>query len=541
MLPVRTDLLRPAARPLAGLLALLLVLLLALLLALCVAGAIDQLLIDPLLLALVCAGLWRRARRDAAPVWTSLGVAYAAWLAGALIWARSPEPQPLWLAGLEDACYLLFYAALLRALWQLEQLLAPVPGSGRLLAGFLLVMFAYLVLVPLLRAPALYASWAPSYRFYLLLDLYVLLRALHAGRLARDSAQAALAALLGWAALATLLRDGIDILDYIVPGASAPLGSGLPDWLGESLRLLAFLPLLMLAGWLPAPARLPLALPAWVNCAGCLRAFLWLPVFLHLLGYANDWLAPDTHVWRDWLIAGWLLVLLADRRHSASPAAAASGSAYGSAHGAAAARPLAVATTDSARSPATIGFATADATTTAMPPATVAASITTSITTPAAVTGDTAVVAPEDIPAGDTDSVPDAGSDTDPETGPDTGAHLREADPLLARWQALLVRRHADPELDLTRLAAELAISERQLQRRIKLATGLTPSDCLRRYRLERAAALLGEGHKVTAVAQLCGFSQQSHFGRLFKQHYGLTPGEYQNRMSTGTTVLQKT
>jgi AraC-like DNA-binding protein len=60
---------------------------------------------------------------------------------------------------------------------------------------------------------------------------------------------------------------------------------------------------------------------------------------------------------------------------------------------------------------------------------------------------------------------------------------------------------------------------------------GETPSDLLRRARLERAAALLGTGTGTVAdVAYAAGFQSISYFTRAFQQQYGKTPAAWRAR-----------
>ena len=55
-----------------------------------------------------------------------------------------------------------------------------------------------------------------------------------------------------------------------------------------------------------------------------------------------------------------------------------------------------------------------------------------------------------------------------------------------------------------------------------------TPTDFLNRLRLRRAVRLLAEPQaKIASVAADLGFESLSHFHRLFKRHYGLTPAQY--------------
>ena len=63
-----------------------------------------------------------------------------------------------------------------------------------------------------------------------------------------------------------------------------------------------------------------------------------------------------------------------------------------------------------------------------------------------------------------------------------------------------------------------------------------TPTAFINRLRLRRAAKLLADpSAKITAVALELGFDSLSHFHRLFKRHYGLTPAQYRRTQSAAT------
>ena len=62
---------------------------------------------------------------------------------------------------------------------------------------------------------------------------------------------------------------------------------------------------------------------------------------------------------------------------------------------------------------------------------------------------------------------------------------------------------------------------------------GETPTDFINRLRLRQAVRLLNEPEaKVAAVAAELGFDSFSHFHRIFKRHYGLTPAQYRRTTS---------
>lgn len=59
---------------------------------------------------------------------------------------------------------------------------------------------------------------------------------------------------------------------------------------------------------------------------------------------------------------------------------------------------------------------------------------------------------------------------------------------------------------------------------------GRSPGEYLRECRLERAASLLRDRKRpLLDIAALAGFSDQSHFSRAFRQHFGCTPSDYRH------------
>lgn len=78
-------------------------------------------------------------------------------------------------------------------------------------------------------------------------------------------------------------------------------------------------------------------------------------------------------------------------------------------------------------------------------------------------------------------------------------------------------------------IASKMAVSERQLQRKVKALIDENPMDMLREYRLLQATMKLKTGLQVSIVSDECGFSSVSYFGSCFKKKYGITPKQYQN------------
>ncbi len=81
---------------------------------------------------------------------------------------------------------------------------------------------------------------------------------------------------------------------------------------------------------------------------------------------------------------------------------------------------------------------------------------------------------------------------------------------------------------DMAQMAEACAVSRSVLQRRIKQATGLTPTDFLRAARLNHARQLLLTTQQtVSEVAYHCGFSDPKYFSRFFKHSTGMSPTEF--------------
>jgi AraC family transcriptional regulator len=81
--------------------------------------------------------------------------------------------------------------------------------------------------------------------------------------------------------------------------------------------------------------------------------------------------------------------------------------------------------------------------------------------------------------------------------------------------------------ITLDRMAAVAALSPFHFARAFKATTGLAPHRFVTARRLEAAkAALLTSDASVVRVAHSVGFSNVSHFRRVFRREFGVAPGE---------------
>jgi AraC family chemosensory pili system transcriptional regulator ChpD len=79
----------------------------------------------------------------------------------------------------------------------------------------------------------------------------------------------------------------------------------------------------------------------------------------------------------------------------------------------------------------------------------------------------------------------------------------------------------------LDEVAEAVGLSKFHLLRTFKAATGLTPWRYQVQLRLATARDLLRAGTPASQVAVICGFFDQSHFTRLFRASYGITPAAF--------------
>jgi YesN/AraC family two-component response regulator len=86
----------------------------------------------------------------------------------------------------------------------------------------------------------------------------------------------------------------------------------------------------------------------------------------------------------------------------------------------------------------------------------------------------------------------------------------------------------ADSELNVNNLSRISGISTKQIYRRVKHLTGLTPVDYIRSIRMKKAAMLLVQKKfSVAEVMYLVGFTNHSYFSKCFQAKYGKTPKQY--------------
>lgn len=90
--------------------------------------------------------------------------------------------------------------------------------------------------------------------------------------------------------------------------------------------------------------------------------------------------------------------------------------------------------------------------------------------------------------------------------------------------------------LSLQQASEELEINPAYLSREFsKYFDNLSFGDYMRKLRIEKAMQLMeASNHSMTELAYLTGFSDQSHFNRIFKKHTGQNPLDYKKSLRLG-------
>ncbi|WP_303317242.1 ATP-binding protein [Flavivirga abyssicola] len=92
-----------------------------------------------------------------------------------------------------------------------------------------------------------------------------------------------------------------------------------------------------------------------------------------------------------------------------------------------------------------------------------------------------------------------------------------------------LMEEHLDnQDLDLNHLAKELYLNRTHFYQKVKVLTNQTPFELLKNYRLKKAANFLAQKRlSVNEAFEMTGFKSRTHFTKVFKEKFGVTPGKY--------------
>jgi len=102
------------------------------------------------------------------------------------------------------------------------------------------------------------------------------------------------------------------------------------------------------------------------------------------------------------------------------------------------------------------------------------------------------------------------------------------------------INENLQGEHNLEELSSIAGITPSHFCRVFKRAIGMSPHQYLLKARLERAQQMLGQSEaSIAVVADMLGFTSQSHFHRAFRKHFGEAPTSFRNRGRNSSSGLR--
>jgi AraC family transcriptional regulator len=92
------------------------------------------------------------------------------------------------------------------------------------------------------------------------------------------------------------------------------------------------------------------------------------------------------------------------------------------------------------------------------------------------------------------------------------------------------INEHLGEDLSLTKIAAQVDMSQYYFCRLFKQSVGITPHKYLIQQRVERAKSLLRQRElTILDIAADCGFANPSHFAKYFRRYTGVSPQQFRS------------
>lgn len=102
----------------------------------------------------------------------------------------------------------------------------------------------------------------------------------------------------------------------------------------------------------------------------------------------------------------------------------------------------------------------------------------------------------------------------------------------LARITHIIEEHLSDSELNVTSLGDISGVNNKQIYRKLKQLTGMTPVEYIKSVRMKKAAMLLRQQKfSVAEVMYMVGFSNHSYFSKCFRAEFNKTPLQYKEEL----------
>ncbi len=103
----------------------------------------------------------------------------------------------------------------------------------------------------------------------------------------------------------------------------------------------------------------------------------------------------------------------------------------------------------------------------------------------------------------------------------------------IKKLAATIDHRMGDSDFSVSSLSTEMGMSRMQLHRKITAIIGHSVQVFIRKRRLQKAAQMLVNGHFASVTAYEVGYNSLSHFSKVFKEEFGVSPSEYGTSIET--------
>ncbi|RKR12177.1 signal transduction histidine kinase [Maribacter vaceletii] len=115
----------------------------------------------------------------------------------------------------------------------------------------------------------------------------------------------------------------------------------------------------------------------------------------------------------------------------------------------------------------------------------------------------------------------------------DNNKNNRNDNAFLEKLYNLMAENLDNQDLDINTFAKELYLNRTHFFQKVKSLTNQTPFELLKGYRLKKAGELiLNKNVSINEVYVMTGFKSRTHFSKLFKEKFGVSPGKYSNSIS---------
>ena len=102
---------------------------------------------------------------------------------------------------------------------------------------------------------------------------------------------------------------------------------------------------------------------------------------------------------------------------------------------------------------------------------------------------------------------------------------------LIAKITSIIEDNIEDETFNVTSLAEKMGLPQKQLYRKLKQLTGITPVAYIKKIRMKKAAFLIkNTQYSITEIMYMIGYSNMSYFIKCFNEEYAMTPKQFFER-----------